>query len=74
MKPIIYGSPEILSPLVIEISISAYHESERELRDMKVKPRLNEMSLALFDLNNKLSMSYLNSFMLKTAFFNISGV
>ena len=59
-----------LSPSVIEIPIRAW--SGRAHRDMK--PRLNEISLTLLYLNNKLSMSYLNLFMPKMAFFNISCV
>ena len=70
MKPIVDGFPEILSPSVIEIPIRVW--SGRAYRDMK--PRLNEISLTLLYLNNKLSMSYLNLFMPKMAFFNISCV
>ena len=70
MKPIVDGFPEILSPSVIEIPIRAW--SGRAHRDMK--PRLNEISLTLLYLNNKLSMSYLNLFMPKMAFFNFSCV
>ena len=35
-------------------------------------PRINEMLYSHLYLNNELSMSYLNSFMPKTTFFNIS--
>ena len=36
------------------------------------RPRINEMLSSHLYLNSKFSMSYLNSFMPKTAFFNIS--